>query len=54
LRVSELVRGLLLLSRCELLLLEAIAAEAGNGSETQRKLNVCRWKPLQTTAMKAD
>jgi hypothetical protein len=41
--MSELVRGLLWLSKCELLLCEA---EAGDSSGTRRKGNVRRWKPL--------
>jgi hypothetical protein len=38
--VGELVRELLRFSRCELV------AVAGDSSETQRKENVRRWKPL--------
>jgi hypothetical protein len=42
---GELVRGLLRLSPCELLLLEAGSWDTGDNSGTQRKGNVRRWKP---------
>jgi hypothetical protein len=29
---------------------EKVVAEAGNSSETQRKGNVCRWKPLSSNS----
>jgi hypothetical protein len=43
--VSELVKGPLGFSRCELCC-EKLVAEAGDSSGTQKKGNVRRWKPL--------